>query len=102
VPETNAHRWDGEYEFGSPWGEDEVDADELDDDESPADGDETDVRPCPACGIDVYAEADLCPVCGEFIIDEPARSEQQPGWRKLVIVLLIIGLLLGAGLGMIW
>jgi hypothetical protein len=100
VSGRNTQRWDGEYEFGSPWG-DEVDEDADfagPDDEDTA----TDVRPCPACGAEVYAESDHCPNCGELISDVPLRSQQQPNWRIVLIVLLIIGLLLGAGLGGLW
>jgi hypothetical protein len=97
VSGRNVQPWDGEYEFGSPWG-DEVEEDAgFDDDDSV-----TDVRPCPACGAEVYAESDHCPLCGELITDAPLKSEQQPPWRILLIVLLILGLLLGAGLGGIW
>jgi hypothetical protein len=99
----NTQHWDGEYEFGSPWGDGDDDDDVASDDsDDETDDDVTDVHPCPACGADVYAESDHCPICGELIEDAPLRSEQQPGWRKLIIVLLIIGLLLGMGLGMIW
>lgn len=89
----NVQRWYGEYEFGSHGDDD------LDDDSPEEDDDTTDVRPCPACGADVYVESDHCPVCGELITDSPLKSEQQPKWRIVLIVLLIIGLLLAAGLG---
>lgn len=102
MPGTNAPRWDGEYEFGSPWGDDEVGADDVDDALTDDDVEETDVRPCAACGADVYEESDVCPVCGEFIIHEQCRSAMQPGWRVLLILLMIIGLVLGAGLGLMW
>ncbi len=102
MSERDAQRWDGEYEFGSPFGDDDVgDAADFDDEDEAYD-DDTDVRPCPACGSEVYEESDVCPICGEYILDEPPPPTDQPDWRKFLIVLLIISILLAAGLGVLW
>ena len=49
------------------------------DDDSPAE-----VLPCPACGIDVYEDADQCPACGEYIVHGSRVWEQKPWWWILL------------------
>ncbi|MBT4864310.1 MAG: hypothetical protein HON53_04205 [Planctomycetaceae bacterium] len=59
------------------------------DDDSPAE-----TIPCPACGIDVYEEADQCPACGEFIVGETAVLADKPTWYVVLAVLGIIAVLI--------
>ena len=33
-----------------------------------SDDDETQVAACPACGEDLYEDADRCPYCGEWVV----------------------------------
>lgn len=42
-------------------GPDELDADLLEENDS-------DTQPCPHCGADIYADAERCNVCGEWIL----------------------------------
>jgi hypothetical protein len=45
-----------------PEGPGAEDADLLDDDGS------AETEPCPFCGAEIYAEADQCPVCRQWIV----------------------------------
>ncbi|QDU39295.1 hypothetical protein Mal4_36340 [Maioricimonas rarisocia] len=74
---------------------DEDDWDDIPDD----DDDESITLPCPACGADVYEDADVCPVCGEFIIRSSRVWDGQPAWwiglgllgiAAVVLVLLLV------------
>jgi hypothetical protein len=47
-------------------------ADEADDGEP--------VRPCPACGAEMYEGADRCPGCGEYVVSGISRSRALPRW----------------------
>jgi len=49
------------------------DLEEFGDDES------ADVAPCPACGAEIYAEADRCPYCGQYVT-EPWRNRESGRW----------------------
>jgi len=60
--------------------------DELED-EGPQDidleelgGDESETAPCPACGAEVYEDADRCPACGEFILAKLAGGRGPVLW----------------------
>lgn len=78
-------------------GPDDRDADLLDDDG------QTEVIACPACGADVYAEADRCPRCGEWITSEAigragpgrGRSRWWPWVVAALIALIVIVWVLG-------
>ena len=68
------------------WGDDDPDgplAQDLVDD-----GD--DAVPCPACGGDVYEDADQCPHCGEWIIPQ-ATGARGRHWVWIVAALLAAG-----------
>ena len=78
--------------------------DDLDDREYPdADSwedDSTDTRACPACGTDVYEDADQCPVCGEFLTPDTRLWSDKPTWWIILgilgIVTLIAALVIGS------
>ncbi|MHB8898447.1 MAG: zinc ribbon domain-containing protein [Thermoguttaceae bacterium] len=44
--------------------------DELNDWEYPDEEDDepSETRPCPHCSAEIYEDAELCPVCGQFIV----------------------------------
>jgi hypothetical protein len=69
----------------------------LDDDfDDPADDsweeETTDTVTCPACGADVYEDADQCPSCREFILPDTCIWSGQPVWWVALGVLGIIAL----------
>jgi len=71
--------------------------DELDDDEYPEpddNDDETDTRPCPHCGKEIYDDVELCPYCGHDATPSTNAWPGRPVWW------IILGLL-GAG-AVIW
>jgi len=47
--------------------------------EEPGDG-ESLTAPCPACGAEVYEDADRCPACGEFISPRLAAGTRGGLW----------------------
>ena len=68
-------------------------------DDSPDDGDDgAETVPCPACGQQVYEDADQCPACGEWIIPLASR---RGAWPKVVSVVLIGALLFGVLAGLV-
>lgn len=68
-----------EYEY-----EYENDTDFSEDNED----DELDTVPCPYCGAEIYAEADVCPECGSFVFPEEIRT-RKPNWILWTAWLLI-------------
>ena len=46
--------------------------------------------PCPACGADIYEEAEQCPVCGEYVVHNNRVLAGKPGWYLLLAVLGVI------------
>ena len=46
--------------------------------------------PCPACGADIYEEAEQCPVCGDYVVHGRSALAGKPGWYLLVAVLGVI------------
>ena len=83
--ETPADLDDHEYPDADPWDEDDSDTVE-----------------CPACGAELYEDADLCPVCGEFLITDTRVWSGKPTWwialGLLGIIALTAALILGMGL----
>ncbi|MFP3938627.1 MAG: hypothetical protein ACLFVW_09840, partial [Phycisphaerae bacterium] len=61
---------------------------DLTDDES------TDTSVCPACGGEVYEDADRCPQCGEWIVPDHGPSSGARLWWWLGLALAAAGLLL--------
>ena len=57
--------------------------------------DDSEVLPCPSCGQPVHEDTPKCPHCGDWIT--PLRaSAAKPIWVRVVGVIVVIGLLLGA------
>ncbi len=61
---------------------DEHDADLMDEGE--------DTVTCPACGADVYAEADQCPTCGYWFTLDEATSSRHAWWSVLVVLAIVL------------
>ena len=78
--------WDRSgYDGPDGWGRSKYEAepDEGDGDEDATgedDADAAETLPCPACGTDVYEDADICPVCGEAILRHRPATAGLPGW----------------------
>lgn len=68
--------------------------DELPDDAYLGDGDwdddEAELIDCPACGAEIYEEAEQCPVCGEYVLPDNHVWSGRPAWW---VVLGVLGLL---------
>jgi len=50
---------------------------------------------CPHCHGEMYADADVCPHCRSFILEEDldaadAESDQVKGWATMIIILMIV------------
>ena len=56
------------------------DDDELDEDPVDADDEEEPTVPCPACGRDIYEDADACPYCGEYLSFDDPTGNAKPWW----------------------
>lgn len=78
------------------WDEpDSDDADELDEgpdgNEIAEEDPESPVVVCPACGAEVYEDADRCPQCGTWIVTS-AGPAVRPAWVYVAAVLLLAAL----------
>ncbi len=51
---------------------------------------------CYHCGANIYADADLCQQCGNFLIDSEAPVTSQPKWVLWTAILLIVMFLAAA------
>jgi hypothetical protein len=71
--------------------------DEEDDWEAPEpderDEDELDTLPCPACGRQIYEEAEACPYCGEYVTHSKSVLAGKPFWFVALAVLGIIAVI---------
>jgi uncharacterized paraquat-inducible protein A len=54
---------------------------------------EDDLAPCPSCRAMIYAEADRCPRCGDYVTPGTARARSKPWWMWLGIALALLILL---------
>ncbi len=82
-------------EIEESWDEEWSDVEYYDDGDEydEYDDDDSETVPCPACGQDVYADAERCPGCGEYIIASGSSSylwKDRPVWW---IVLGLMGIL---------
>jgi len=66
----------------------------VDLDELGGDDDETDVLPCPACGEEIYEDADQCPSCGHYFTAASAPASSGSLWWWLLLA-VAAGLALG-------
>ena len=71
-------------EYQDPIGEHEF----PDEDDLTPDTDSVDLEPCPACGLQLYEQAEQCPHCGEWVVR--SRGPRSPGWTVLVLLVLAI------------
>ena len=69
--------------------DDEEDRDE--DEEYPDDG-SVDTDPCPVCGKPVYEQAERCPHCGSYILEEDS-TKRQPLWIIVGTLLMLAGII---------
>jgi len=58
------------------------------------DDERTETVACPACGVQIYENADRCPLCGEYVVTSGKTAHRRSGWWVLVALALIAGLLL--------
>lgn len=84
----------------SPWNDDADDgrdwsADEGFDDPVDADADDEPTVPCPGCGQDIYAEADACPYCGEYLLYSDMPRQGRPAWVTIGAMLALIAMISG-------
>ena len=73
---------------------------DVDEDWTAGDDDDTPLTRCPNCRAEVYREADSCPRCGEFLTGGSGPLDSKPKWFVvlgllgiLAVVLLLSGLL---------
>lgn len=82
------HDWDHD-----DWDHDDWDYDDLDDsdvnDGDWDDGadDEAETLPCPACGAQIYEQAEQCPYCGHYVTHWSSALAGRPWWFVLLGVL---------------
>ncbi|GAB5407131.1 MAG: hypothetical protein Aurels2KO_53620 [Aureliella sp.] len=57
-------------------------------DDDPSDSD--DVAECYHCGSTIYADADMCNHCGNFLIDSEGPVTSQPKWVLWTAILLLV------------
>ena len=59
-----------------------------------SDSDDNDTVPCPACGAEIYDDAERCPECGHYLSREDAPRSKKLLWIIAgAIVCLVIVLL---------
>ena len=78
------------------WDDDE-DHDDEDDwyPEGQDDPDELDLVTCPACGEEIYEEAEQCPECGHYMVrgsNSPLRTA--PNWYVAIALLGIVAVII--------
>lgn len=82
--------WEYEdHDSRQDWSEDRYDEDWGTDDDEPVD-----TIPCSHCGTDVYEDAEQCPRCGEWIIDQASPLTAKPLWWQILGVLGVIAVIL--------
>lgn len=74
--------------------------DEYPDESDYPDDDESLTQPCPACGADVYEDAEQCPVCGEYITWRTGDiwAGRSIGWIVLGLLGILATILVLSGL----
>lgn len=80
---------------GRSWHDDDSDDEsEWHDSDDDCD-DSTETIECPKCGVDVYEDADHCPLCGEYFVPNHSVFSHRPAWFNMVALLGIIAVVLG-------
>lgn len=71
-------------------------SDEWDDDwELPEpDDDVPDLIACPACGEEIYEDAERCPYCGEYVVHSTSALSGRPLWFCLLGMLGVVATVL--------
>jgi hypothetical protein len=60
------------------------DREALDDDEFPEPDEDDPNFLCPHCRVPVYEEAEACPHCGTWLIDDEIQASQRKPWWIIV------------------
>ncbi|MHC4445263.1 MAG: TFIIB-type zinc ribbon-containing protein [Planctomycetota bacterium] len=63
-------------------------------------GDGDDIIDCPSCGKSLYEDADLCPYCGYWILQDSPAAQRSRGWFWPVMVAILIAVILVMWLGL--
>ena len=50
------------------------------DDEFDESDDASDTMPCPACGAEIYHDAQRCPVCGQYVVMRTGATPRRVWW----------------------
>ena len=66
------------------------DGEEFRDDEHAA-GEET--SSCPACGKTMYADAERCPSCGDYVVPNGRGLRRRPAWWWIAFAIVLAVLL---------
>lgn len=53
-------------------------------DHDEADDDLSDLVACPACGEEIYEDAEQCPYCGEYVVPSTSAFAGRPFWFCLL------------------
>lgn len=54
---------------------------------------EDDLAPCPSCGARIYADADRCPKCGDYVTPGKEKARRRPVWIWIGVALALLILL---------
>ena len=46
----------------------------------PAANDVVETQACPACGADIFEDAERCPECGQYVVDSESAISAWPWW----------------------
>ncbi len=60
--------------------------------------DGADTVPCPACGMEVYEDADRCPSCGNWVTLRHGGARRRGGLWWLVVLAAIAAMLVAYGI----
>ena len=55
-----------------------------------SDPDEDATAPCPACGAEIYDDAERCPECGHYLSREDAPRAKVPLWIIVGAILCLV------------
>jgi hypothetical protein len=58
------------------------------------DGNDDILRACPSCKRQIHGEAERCPFCGDYVVDEDAPRRRLPVW--MIVGALLAFLVLAA------